>query len=203
MLITKRATITGTSLGEPKSIDSIDYLLSKVLLDDDAQAFERLFMVGYHPLLTFCEKLVDNTEVAEELVSEVFLKIWINRHTITISRSPKSYLYTSVRNISFDYLRKVKRYTFTNLDDATSLPCDNFDPQKRSEYEELQVSIASAVAKLPKQCRQVYQLSRDHGLQYVEIAAELQLSVKTIETQMSRALKSLRKSLSHYILAAS
>ena len=195
MLAAKRSTATRTRLAPVKPIDSIDYLLSKVLCDDDSRAFERLFIVGYHPLLSFCEKLVDNNEVAEELVSEVFLKIWVNRNVIVISRSPRSYLYTAVRNISFDYLRREKRYTFTNIENVEGMPCDYFDPQKRSEFKELQESIENAVARLPKQCRQVFQLSRDQGLQYIEIADRLQLSVKTIETQMSRALKSLRKSL--------
>ena len=195
MLITKRASITGTRLAPSKSVDSIDCLLWRVLRDDDSQAFEKLFVVGYHPLRSFCEKLVENNEVAEELVSEVFLKIWINRNVIVISSSPKSYLYTAVRNISFDYLRKEKKYSFTNIENELAIPCDHFDPQKRSEYAELQESIDNAVARLPKQCRLVFQLSRDQGLRYVEIADRLHLSVKTIETQMSRALKSLRKSI--------
>jgi len=195
MLVTKRAPITGTKFSTSNSVDSIDYLLTRVLHDDDAEAFEQLFLVGYNPLRSFCEKIVENNEVAEELVSEVFLKIWVNRHAIVITSSPKSYLYTAVRNIAFDYLRKEKKYSFTNIDSVVAMPCDYFDPQKRSEYAELQENINNAVAKLPKQCRTVFQLSRDQGLRYIEIADKLHLSVKTIETQMSRALKSLRKSL--------
>lgn len=193
MVATKRAA--AIRLASSSRTDSIDYLLPKVLCGDDARAFDKLFVIGYHPLVCFCEKLIDNNEVAEELVSEVFLKIWINRHVIVISSSPKSYLYTAVRNISFDYLRKERRYTFTNIDNVAAMPCDYFDPQKSSELREVQENIKNAVAKLPKQCRQVFQLSRDQGLQNLEIADKLQLSVKTIETQMSRALKSLRKSL--------
>ena len=195
MLGTKRTPSTRVRITSASTINSIDYLLSRVLDGDDSRAFEKLFTVGYHPLVCFCDKLVDNNEVAEELVSEVFLKIWVNRHVIVISSSPKSYLYTAVRNISFDYLRKEKRYTFTNIENVVGMPCDYFDPQKRSEYAEVQENIKNAVAKLPTQCRQVFQLSRDQGLQNLEIADKLQLSVKTIETQMSRALKSLRKSL--------
>ena len=175
--------------------DQIDHLLNRVLNQDDYGAFEKLFVLGYSPLRSFCKKFVHVNEVAEELVSEVFFKIWNNRKAIVIASSPKSYLYTAVRNISFDHLRKEKKYSLTSLDDAVTMPSDYFDPQRHSELEELQMKIEAAVAKLPKQCRTVFLMSREQGLRYNEIAEKLQLSIKTIETQMGRALKSLRKSL--------
>lgn len=186
---------SGTTSTSRLTKDRIDYLFSKVLRDDDYHAFEQLFHVGFNPLRSFCKKLVHVNEVAEELVSEVFFKIWNNRKAIVIASSPKSYLYTAVRNISFDHLRKEKRYSLTNLESVLAVPCDYFDPQKRSEFSELQESVDRAIAKLPKQCRLVFQMSREQGLRYSEIAERLNLSVKTIETQMGRALKSLRKSL--------
>jgi RNA polymerase sigma-70 factor (ECF subfamily) len=176
-------------------VDDIDYLLTRVLKYDDYAAFEKLYRLDYNSLRAFCKKLVVINEVAEELVSEVFLKIWNNRKRIVISTSPKSYLYTAVRNISFDHLRKEKRSSWTTLDAVASMPCDLFDPHQRAEFEELQTKIDVTVSRLPKQCRLVFQLSRDQGLKYSEIAATLQLSVKTIETQMGRALKVLRKSM--------
>lgn len=191
----KVTEISGTRTDSRLTKDRIDYLFSKVLEDDDYHAFEQLFRVGFNPLRSFCKKLVHVNEVAEELVSEVFFKIWNNRKAIVIASSPKSYLYTAVRNISFDHLRKEKRYTLTNLESVLGVPCDYFDPQKRSEFAELQERVDKAIAKLPKQCRLVFQMSRDQGLRYSEIAEKLNLSVKTIETQMGRALKSLRKSL--------
>ena len=178
-----------------KTTTDIDYLLPRVLNYDDYGAFEKLFIFNYNPLRNFCKKLVHINEVAEELVSEVFIKIWLNRKHIIISSSPKSYLYTAVRNISFDHLRREKRSVWASLDEAAMIPCDSFDAQKRSEYAELQMQIEKAVERLPKQCRLVFQLSRDQGLKCNEIAEQLQLSVKTIETQIGRALKSLRVSL--------
>jgi RNA polymerase sigma-70 factor, ECF subfamily len=173
----------------------IDHLLNQVIKHNDYTAFEKLFLFNYTPLLNFCKKLVHVNEVAEELVSEVFLKIWNNRNRIVITSSPKSYLYTAVRNISFDHLRREKRSIWVNLDEVAGTPCSNFDPQQRTEFEELQARIDVTVARLPKQCRLVFQLSRDQGMKYNEIAETLHLSVKTIETQMGRALKVLRKSI--------
>jgi RNA polymerase sigma-70 factor (ECF subfamily) len=186
---------TGTRFGPRISKDKVDYLFAKFLRDDDYHAFEQLFLVSYNPLRSFCKKIVHINEVAEELVSEVFFKIWNNRKAIVITSSPKSYLYAAVHNISLDHLRKEKRYVLTNLEKAVAIPTNLLDPQKGYEYDELKVKIERAVAKLPRQCKQIFQLSREQGLRYNEIAEKLQLSVKTIETQMGRALKSLRKSL--------
>jgi RNA polymerase sigma-70 factor (family 1) len=178
-----------------KAIGDIDHLLARVLEHDDYEAFEKLFIFNYSPLRNFCKKIVHVNEVAEELVSEVFLKIWSNRKHIVIASSPKSYLYTAVRNISFDHLRKEKHSIMTDLEEAAAVPCDCLDPQRCSEFEELQERVERAVNKLPRQCKLVFQMSRDRGMKYNEIAEMLQLSVKTIETQMGRALKSLRISL--------
>jgi RNA polymerase sigma-70 factor, ECF subfamily len=173
----------------------IDQLLERVLQHDDYAAFEKLFNGHYNPLRSFCKKLVNVEEVAEELVSEVFFKVWNNRKRIVIASSAKSYLYTAVRNMAFDYLRKEKKSLWVDIENAKELTSDEYDPQKQSEVEELKLRIESAVADLPKQCRLVFQLSRDHGMKYNEIAEMLRLSVKTVETQMGRAFKSLRKSL--------
>jgi RNA polymerase sigma-70 factor, ECF subfamily len=170
----------------------IDHLLSRVREHDDYAAFERLFYINYNPLRSFSKKLVRINEVAEELVSEFFLKIWTHRKGIVISSSAKAYLYTAVRNRSFDHLRKEKRASWANLEEAATIPCNSVGAQQYAELMELQTTIDKAVAQLPKQCRLIFQLSRDHGLKYQEIADSLKLSVKTVETQMGRALKSLR-----------
>jgi len=190
--------ITGTKSGSRPSRDRVDHLFSKFLREDDYEAFEQLFLISYNPLRNFSKKIVQINEVAEELVSEVFLKIWNNRKAIIITSSPRSYLYTAVHNISLDHLRKEKRYVLTNIEKAVGVPCDFLDPQRNCEYDELQEKIRGAVNKLPRQCKQIFQLSREQGLRYNEIAEKLQLSVKTIETQMGRALKSLRKSLCQF-----
>lgn len=191
----RKAHLKVSSYKAKDSSENIDQLFSRVIQNDDYVAFQTLFQINYNPLRNFCKKLVQINEVAEELVSEVFLKIWCNRKRIVISSSAKSYLYASVRNMSFDHLRKEKKSLWVDIEEASTMSCDNFDPHKHSEFEELQLKVEGAVARLPRQCRLVFQLSRDHGMKYHEIAETLQLSVKTIETQMGRALKSLRQTL--------
>jgi len=177
-----------------KNDSAIEALIMKVIENDDYEAFEILFRKMYTPLCQFCIRFVKSPEVAEELVSDVFFSIWKNRNRLIVS-SPKAYLFTSVRNKGFDHLRKVKKMVHCNLENATHLPADVADSQEILILHELTTSLERSVAKLPKQCRLIYELSRDQGLKYKEIAVILRVSVKTVETQMGRALKHLRHSL--------
>ena len=173
---------------------SIDSLIMRVIEGDDYFAFELLFKKMYNPLCQFCIKFVKSSEVAEELVSDVFYSIWKNRNRLIIS-SPKAYLFTSVRNKAYDHLRKVKKQVHCDLENATNIPSDTANSQEILVLNELTACMEQSVARLPKQCRLIYELSRDQGLKYKEIATILQVSVKTVETQMGRALKHLRNSM--------
>jgi RNA polymerase sigma-70 factor (family 1) len=177
-----------------KNDSDIESLIMRVIERDDYIAFQVLFEKMYAPLCQFCIKFVKSPEVAEELVSDVFYSIWKNRSRLSVT-SPKAYLFTSVRNKGFDYLRKIKKMTHCDLEDATHLAADVANSQEILVLRELTASLEQSVAKLPKQCKLIYELSRDQGLKYKEIAAILQVSVKTVETQMGRALKHLRNSL--------
>lgn len=177
-----------------KTETDIDALILRVIEHDDYGAFQHLFKKMYSPLCQFCIKFVKSPEVAEELVSDVFYSIWKNRNRLIVS-SPKAYLFTSVRNKGFDHLRKVKKMVHCNLENATHLAAEGVNSQEMLVLDELTSRLEQSVSKLPRQCKLIYELSRDHGLKYKEIAVILQVSVKTVETQMGRALKHLRGSL--------
>jgi RNA polymerase sigma-70 factor (ECF subfamily) len=166
----------------------------QVLQQDDYKAFHELFVRMYDPLCQFCFRFVAVREVAEELVSDVFFTIWKNRGRIEMT-SPKSYLFTAVRNRGFDYLRKVKKSVLCGLEAASHVPGDYSDCQELLIENELSQSIERSIARLPRQCKLIFELSREQGLKYKEIAAQLNISIKTVETQMGRALKHLRQSL--------
>lgn len=173
----------------------IDALIMRVIEDDDYVAFQFLFNKMYAQLCHFCVKFVRSPEVAEELVSDVFYNIWKNRNRLIVS-SPKAYLFASVRNKGFDHLRKSKKMVHCDLDKANHLPANTASSQDILVLQELTERAEKSIARLPKQCRLVYELSRDQGLKYKEIAVILRVSVKTVETQMGRALKHLRNSVS-------
>jgi RNA polymerase sigma-70 factor, ECF subfamily len=190
-------TTLKVSYRKEKKRSDIDVLIEKVLICSDNQAFDQLFKISYSPLLKACLKVVQSHTVAEELVSEVLLKVWNNRNRITITSSGSSYLFTSVRNIAVDYLRKERKAIWTDLKAARNHHSELCNPQEISELEELQLQINYAVSKLPKKCRLVFQLSREEGLKYSEIAEKLKISHKTVETQIGRALRSIKRSSGH------
>jgi RNA polymerase sigma-70 factor (ECF subfamily) len=172
----------------------IETLMVRVLQENDYNAFQVLFKKMYAPLCQFCVKFVHVKEIAEELVSDVFYNIWKNRSRLIVT-SPKAYLFTAVRNKGYDHLRKVKRSVWVDLEAATHIASDCTNSQDMLIHEELHHKLERSVSSLPKQCRLIFELSRDHGMKYKEIATMLNISIKTVETQMGRALKHLRQSL--------
>jgi RNA polymerase sigma-70 factor (ECF subfamily) len=172
----------------------VEGLMFRILRDSDYNAFQLLFKKMYGPLCQFCVKFVQVKEVAEELVSDVFYNIWKNRQRIVVT-SPKAYLFTAVRNRGYDHLRRIKKSVWCDLEEATHIAADSTDSQDLLVHHELNRSLEQSIANLPKQCRLIFELSRDHGMKYKEIASMLNISIKTVETQMGRALKHLRQSL--------
>jgi RNA polymerase sigma-70 factor (family 1) len=178
------------------SLDSrrVEDLMERIIKGNDYPAFESLFKNMYAPLCRFCLKYVHSAQIAEELVSDVFFTIWKNRARIEVT-SHRSYLFTSVRNRGLDHLRKMKRATLCNLEEASHIPANLPDSQEMMVETEFSHSIQKCVAALPKQCRLIFEMSREQGLKYKEIASTLNISIKTVETQMGRALKHLHQTI--------
>ncbi len=168
----------------------------------DEVSFEIFFKEHFASLCTYCQfKFGFDLEVAKDAAHSAFTKFWENRSIITGGTSAKAYLFTIVNNICLDVLRhnQVRRkheiYTLQNSSEVDDSPLS-------AEYKQLQNDIHAAVAELPGQMRKVFELSRHDGLRYAEIATELCISVKTVETQMGRALAKLRVKLSKYLVSA-
>ena len=171
---------------------SMERLLDRVLTKGDYHAFQLLFRKMYHPLCVFSMKYVVTREVAEEVVSDVFYSIWKNKKKISVS-SHRSYLYTSVRNRALDHLRTLKKARHCSIDEAVELPSESYTIHQALENREAEKQLNDAIRSLPKQCKIIFELSREQGMKYREIAQHLSISIKTVEAQMSRALKHLRK----------
>jgi len=173
-------------------VNNIDILLRRVLQSDEL-ALERLFNNTYNILCHLANGIVHSRMLAEEVVTDVFAKLWNKRKTLEITGSAKSYLMVAVRNQALDYIRKYKKEKFnTDLDHIAYLPSEHLDPCALTEFEELYEKVQSGISQLPTQCQRIFKMSREEGMKYKEIADELGLSIKTVETQMGRALKSLR-----------
>ncbi|MFY0652676.1 MAG: RNA polymerase sigma-70 factor [Cyclobacteriaceae bacterium] len=173
-----------------------DSQLMDFLSNDNKQAFEHIFRTYYQDLCRFGATYVKDPDVAEELVQQIFINIWERRYELTISTSMKSYLFTAVRNKSFNYLKLQlpKEYKKVDVDNVGFL-----DPTNKEEdivYEDLKAYVSEAIDALPAKCKTIFNLSRNSGLTYKEIAEELDISVKTVENQIGIALKKLREQLS-------
>lgn len=165
----------------------------------DQTAFELLFRFYYPGLVTFASQIILNSEDAEEIVQDFFVRLWIGRQKIKNSASIKYYLFASVKNSSLNYLKK-KKISDKICEQLRLLtekdPLYNIDLYTVSE---LQERIRKAIGKLPPRTHEIFRLSRYRGLTNDEIAQRLNLSKRTVETQISNALKILREELKDYM----
>lgn len=173
---------------------SLEVLFQRVVQQNDYQAFEEVFKTSYPWLMNYARQLAPDRAEAENAVSEVFYKVWKNRAAIRIHRSVKSYLYQAVRNQVLDTMRRTKP---SRMSEYAMVPITSFvrSPEEEMIGSELEERIWRAIDRLPEQRRQIFLLSREEGLKYHEIAQRLNISIKTVETQISRSLKTLRELL--------
>lgn len=176
-----------------------DQLSLRISLGDE-QAFELLFRKYYVRLCGFSNKFLSQPEEAKEVVQEVFTKIWETREDIDTKVSLNAYLFKITQNISINRLRR-KQVESKCIEVYKLVYVEHRDisPHESLLAHELNESINTAVGKIPAKCRRIFELSRGEGLKYNEIASELRISVKTVETQMSKALQILRLELKDYL----
>jgi RNA polymerase sigma-70 factor, ECF subfamily len=162
----------------------------------DVSAFRELFDIFHADLCRFAMQYLRDEDTAKEIVQDFFVNFWVKRETININTSLSSYLYSSIRHRSLNYIRNNKRFYKLELNEE--IP-DNSDIYKElsDEFDEkdLNKSILAAIEELPPKCQSVFKLSRVEKLSYKEIAKKLDISVKTVETQMGIAFKKLREKL--------
>lgn len=165
----------------------------------DAEVFEQVFKENFKRLVAYAFTFLREESQAEEIVQQVFYKLWLKKDSIRIRQSLRAYLYQSVYNESMNYLKHQKvKNAHREYMSKTHTEADHGAPQQIAA-KELQARISAALERLPRQCRTVFQLSRFEELKYREIAETLNLSVKTVENHMGKALKVLRHELAEYL----
>ncbi len=165
----------------------------------DEKGLEHLFRSHYSGLCRFAVGFVKDDETAREIVQEAFVNLWEKRHSIDPAGPVKTYLSTSVRNRCLNHLRDTKKFSpgLIALEES-SVTGTSHQPDRMGE-QELHDRIETAIRGLPDKCREIFRLSREQNLKYQEIADRLSISVKTVETQMSKALQHLRRHLADYL----
>lgn len=163
----------------------------RIALHNDEQAYKQLFHHFYASLYQFALSMVKSGQVAEEVVSDVFIHIWQKRAALTRIQNLKLYLFISTRNTSLNYLRQQKKDTLLPDDYRVQLRSVYFDPEQLLITAEMINRIQQAIHQLPPRCQLIFKLIKEDGLKYKEVAELLNLSVKTIENQMTLALRKI------------
>jgi len=161
----------------------------------DVKIFESLFRSSYVSLVRYARTLIKDQDTAEEIVQDLFFRIWKDKEKIKIQSSFNGYLFRSVHNRCLHHIEH-SRVVERHAEEMSYRQSDSQEsPSDILSYKELQAKIASILEKLPERCGKIFYLSRFEGLKYNEIAEKLSVSVKTVESNMGRALKEFRKEL--------
>lgn len=176
-----------------------DQMIFQSIKSGDEKALEMLFKEYYQPLCRYANSYLPDPDEAEEVVQSCFIKFWEKREKIDIQSSVKSYLYQIIRNACLNEIKhqKVKR----NYSEMVIQKGEDFSgaSDEKTIHDELEDKIRNAIQKLPQQCRVIFTMSRFEELKYQEIADQLNISIKTVENQMGKALKMMRIQLQEYL----
>ncbi len=161
--------------------------------------FEETFRKYYQSLCNYANSILKEMDEAEEVVQNLFLSIWEKRNDLEINISLKSYLYRAVHNHCLNRIKHLKiREEYQQY--ATNFYDASYESVSQTVMKnELEQKIEEAIRKLPEQCRLIFRMSRFEELKYHEIAEQLELSPKTVENQIGKALKILRVELAEYL----
>ena len=172
-------------------------LLQRIQAGDEG-AYDSVFRTWYPVLVRVAGVLLHDADASEEVAQEVMLELWRRRHLLDTGVSLRAYLLRAVRNRSLNHLRhlRVRRETESDVEALYDEPTGSDQPIVARELAE---AVQVAIRELPPRCREVFELSRVHGLKYAEIANALDISQKTVEAQMGKALKIMRERLAAWL----
>lgn len=178
-------------------------ILQKIISGDEP-SFEKIYLYYYPRLNYFARQYLFDSEASKNIVQDVFAELWGKRHTLRIDTNLQAWLFTVTKNKSLKIISQLKsrqnydNYIKTRQLDISYKSLDAFDTSNII-FKELQTQIQEALEKLSPACRQVFEMSRFEYKKNLEIAEELNLSIKTIEAQISKALRSLKADLKDYL----
>jgi len=168
------------------------------LQNSSHEAFDYFFDKYYLALFAYANKMISDGYISEEIVQGMFMELWENKSRINIHTSVKSYLFRSVHNDCIDFIKRSNnghKIRFEKLHDIHEPNVEFYDTLIESDFEKVMEKMFS---ELPEQCRIIFFLNRFDGLSYKEIALKQNLSIKTVENQIGKALKLIREKLQSY-----
>ncbi len=183
----------------PDSNQHIRELQAEIARYGSEQAFASLFRLLYDRLLRFCMQYVHSREAAEEVVSDVFVKVWEKRGQLMEVANLEVYLFVAVRNHAYHYLEKYSNMRVTSLENGEWELANGSDPGSDMEWKEMMLLLDAEVNRLPDQCRKVFRLIKEEGFRYKEVAQILNISPRTVETQLFRAVHRLHEAVGPWL----
>ncbi|MBI4501882.1 MAG: RNA polymerase sigma-70 factor [Gemmatimonadetes bacterium] len=178
------------------SLSATDRALLERLRAGEHEALHVIFATYHAQLLGFAQSIVHDRSTAEDVVQDVMLELWRRREALHLDTSLGGYLVRSARNRSLNQLRTRRRERPQSAALSHSVPTTAHGELVEREMED---ALRAAIAGLPERCREVFELSRVHGLKYAEIATVLHISIKSVETHIGRALRTLRERLKAWL----
>jgi RNA polymerase sigma-70 factor (ECF subfamily) len=169
--------------------------IAERIREGDIKQFEALFRSSYAPLVKYAKTVIKDHDTAEEIVQDLFFRMWQNKEKINIESSLNGYLFRSVHNRCLHYIEHKKVIERHEQEMSFEQNHGAESPADILQYKELQAKIARTIEKLPERCGQIFRMNRFEGLKYSEIADKLSVSIKTVEANMGKALKEFRKAL--------
>lgn len=182
--------------------NEVDKQIIRKIKKSDLAAFRELYDAGYNSLLTFAMSFLKEKEIAKDIVQETYLSLWENRHQIHLIRNINGYLYKNVKNRCLNYYKHLqiienhRDRNYIQLKEIELSAPDRFNNVfEYINHEELNERIINILDDLPEDRQKIFKLSRFHGLKNYEIAEKLNISVRTVDTQIYRAMKVFKEKL--------
>jgi RNA polymerase sigma-70 factor (ECF subfamily) len=179
---------------------NIKELKQRIALYEDMEAYHALYDHYFHNLQSFCFSFVKSHEAAEEIVSDVFIKLWQIRNQLPEIENLKVYLYSIAKNFCLNYITRHFKHPVTSLDDLDIEPVVNMgNPEELCISADLVQKIRQTIRKLPPQCRLIFQMVKEDGMRYKEVAAILNISPITVRNQLAIAVRKIVETLPEYL----
>ena len=178
--------------------------LQQKIARGDQRSFEDLYRLFYARLFNFALLYVHKREIAEEVVNDVMINVWNKQQTLQQVQNLETYIFAAVRNQALNYMSKYSAWHVVPGPTQEQGGIINFnDPEKELEWKEINFRLNQAIDQLPEQCRTVFKLIKEEGFRYKQVAEILNVSPRTVETQLFRAIKKLDKVIATYLESAS
>lgn len=172
--------------------ERIAFLQMRIARFEDQKAYEELYVSLYEYLYNFAWSFVKSRQLSEEIVSDVFIKVWQKRSTLESIENFKVYLYVVAKNISLNYVGKNKALTYSDIRDLSAELISTYsDPEQLLITSDMMQLINNAVAQLPTRCRLIFRLVKEDRMKCREVAEILQISIKTVENQVAIAVRKI------------